>query len=60
MSDRRKVSSGEDEISRPCKEEGVNQKGDSERSYYYDDATGYEIYQEEAEENDAAEPEKED
>jgi hypothetical protein len=60
MSDRQKPSPKENEIARPGQDEGANQPGDSEQSYYYDDATGYEIYREETDEHDGAEPEKED
>jgi hypothetical protein len=61
MSDKQNLSHGEDESSPAGDQKSRDQSGSSPKSYYYDDSTGYEIYQEETETDEEAEaPDEED
>jgi hypothetical protein len=51
MRDKQNPQPGEDEPStRP--EDSMPQQSETPRSYYYDDATGYEIYEEESDDEE--------
>jgi hypothetical protein len=55
MSDKQTPSLDEDEPSPARDEESRDQSGLSPKSYYYDDATGYEIYKEETDNDEQSE-----
>jgi hypothetical protein len=55
MSDKQNPSLTDNESAPACDEESTREQGEAPRSYYYDDATGYEIYEEEADTGDVAE-----
>jgi hypothetical protein len=58
MSDEQKRGLDVEDPSPANDEEPDCKKGDSPKSYYYDDATGYEIYQDNGDDG-SAEPEEE-
>jgi hypothetical protein len=47
MRDKQNPSLDEDESLPAREEDSTQEQGETPRSYYYDDATGYEIYEEE-------------
>ncbi len=55
MSDKQTPSLDEDESSPARDEESRDQSGSSPKNYYYDDATGYEIYKEETDNDEQSE-----
>jgi hypothetical protein len=55
MRDKQNPSPVEDESSPARDEESRDQSGWSPKSYYYDDATGYEIYKEETDNDEQSE-----
>jgi len=55
MCDKQNPSLDEDESSPARDEESMREKSETPRSYYYDDATGYEIYEEETDTDEVAE-----
>jgi hypothetical protein len=60
MSDKQNPSLDEDESLPAREEESRDQSGSAPKSYYYDDSTGYEIYNEETDtDEEAEEPDEE-
>lgn len=55
MSDKQTSGLDEDESLAVREEESRGQSGSAPKSYYYDDATGYEIYNEETDTDEEAE-----
>lgn len=49
MTDKQNAKSKTGELSPASDEESAREKNGTSRSYYYDDATGYEIYEDEDE-----------
>jgi hypothetical protein len=59
MSDKQNPTLDKDESSPAREEESCDQSGSAPKSYYYDDSTGYEIYEEETDDEDAEDPDEE-
>jgi hypothetical protein len=60
MSDKQNLDCRKDKSSPADDEESARQQVETPRSYYYDDATGYEIYEEDTDtDEDAEDPEVE-
>jgi hypothetical protein len=55
MSDKQNLGSKKDDSSPAEDDQPGDQNGSSPRSYYYDDATGYEIYNEQSEDDEQGE-----
>ena len=55
MRDKQTPSLDEDESSPARDEESTHETSETPRSYYYDDATGYEIYKEETDNDEQSE-----
>ena len=55
MSDKQNLDCREDRSSPADDEESARQQVETPRSYYYDDATGYEIYEEDTDTDEDAE-----
>ena len=58
MSDKQNPGLNNDNSLPSHDEEPLHQNGSSPKSYYYDDATGYEIYKEESDDDDDDEEEE--
>jgi hypothetical protein len=59
MSDEQKRCLNQADRSRGSDKQPAGEEGESANSYYYDDATGYEVYQDETDDNGGEELEKE-